>query len=296
MELVFLGTGSMVPTKERNHSAILLRYGGDNILIDCGEGTQRQFKFVGISPTKITKLLITHWHGDHVLGIPGLIQTLGACEYNKKLEIYGPKKTKIFMKKMLDAFVLEEKIDMEIHEINGGKFYENEDFILEAINLEHGIKCLGYSFIEKDKRKINVEYLRKFGLVRNPILKDLKEGKTIVWKNKKITPKEGTIIKKGRKITIIADTKYCENAIKLAKNSDILVCESTFSRELIAKAKEYKHMTTEEAAKIAKYAKAKKLYLTHFSQRYKDTKPLVKEARKIFKNTFSAEDFLKIKI
>ena len=127
MQILFLGTSSMVPTKERNQSGILISYGSEGILVDCGEGTQRQLKIAGIRLTKITKILISHWHGDHVFGLPGIISTLGASEYNKTLKIYGPIGTKKHFKSMFDAFVFDRKIDLEINEISKTEFFENKD-------------------------------------------------------------------------------------------------------------------------------------------------------------------------
>jgi len=143
MQLTFLGTSSMVPTKERNQIAVFLSYGAEGILFDCGEGTQRQFKIAGISLTKVTKILISHWHGDHVLGLPGLMQTLSSLDYTGKLEIYGPFGTKKRMESMFEAFVFDKKLDFAVKEVKSGVFFENGDFRLEAHPLEHGIETLG---------------------------------------------------------------------------------------------------------------------------------------------------------
>lgn len=290
MEIVFLGTGSMVPTKERNHSGILIIYGNETILVDCGEGTQRQLRMAGLSPTKITRLLITHWHGDHVIGIPGLIQTLGSSEYNRTLEIYGPVGSKGYFNKMADAFVLEEKISVNVNEVAEGIFFENKEFILKALPLKHTTRCLGYSFEEKERKNIDMAYLKKFGLTQHPLLKNLKEGKDIEWKGKKIKSSLAVKKTKGRKVAIVLDTGYCEEAVEIAKDSDIFICEATYGSEFQEKATEYKHLTSVDAANIAKKAKAKKLMLTHFSQRYRSVEPLQKEARKIFKNSTCAND------
>lgn len=296
MELVFLGTGSMIPTRDRNHIAILLSYKSENLLIDCGEGTQRQFRLANISPTKVTKLLITHWHGDHVLGIPGLIQSLGASEYVKTLEIYGPKGSKEYFYHMMRGFSCKTLINIKITEIKPGVFFENKDFILKAERLEHPANCLGYSFIEKDKRNINLEYLKKFNLKQHPILRNLQEGKDIVWQGKKIKARLATKIKKGKKISFILDTNVCDNIAKLAKDSDVMVCEATHLHELKEKTEKYKHLTAKQAASLSKKANAKKLILMHFSQRYKDLRPLEKEAKNVFKNTIIARDLMRIKL
>ena len=130
MKITFLGTAHWMPTVKRNHTAILLSYEGENILVDCGEGTQRQFRKAGISPTKVTRLLITHWHGDHVLGIPGLLQSLALQGYRKTLHIYGPKGTKKFMKEVLKVFVFHQhRLSLKVEEVSG-KFFETKDFYL----------------------------------------------------------------------------------------------------------------------------------------------------------------------
>jgi len=297
IKLTFLGTGSMVPTKERNHVAALISYKNENILVDCGEGTQRQLKLVDISPTKVTKILISHWHGDHVLGLPGLMYSLAANEYSKTLNIYGPKGTKQFMFHLLKGFSYRDQIDYKIHEIEEGVFFENKDFKLEAKSLIHTAPCFGYIFIEKDRRNINVEYLKKnYNLSRHPILKDLQKGKDIVWKGKKILAGKATRLTEGKRIAFVSDTVYCKAAVEMAKDADLVVCESTYLTELEDKAKDYKHLTAKQAAEVAKNAKAKKLVLTHFSQRYKGIKEMEREARNIFKNTLCAEDFLTLEL
>jgi len=293
MEIVFLGTSSMVPTADRNHQAILLNHKAEHILVDCGEGTQRQFRKAKISPAKLTKLLITHWHGDHVLGIPGLIQTLMANQFTGTLEVYGPRGTKKYFAKMMDAFVMRgDMIDLKIKEVKEGKVCEDRDFIIEAFKLEHG-NCYGYTFIEKDRRKINLE---KHGLKSDPILKDLQQGKDIVWKGKKIKAKDATTLIKGKKVCFVSDTGKSDNIVKFCKNADLMICEATLMHDLKEVAKERNHLTSVQAAGLAKKAKVKKLVLTHFSQRYSNVKSLIKEAKEKFNEVSAAKDFLKISL
>jgi ribonuclease Z len=296
MEIVFLGTASMVPTKERNPSALLISYGSEGILIDCGEGTQRQMKITGIKLTRITKILISHWHGDHVLGLPGLLQSLGASDYNKTLKIYGPKGTKKYFKLLTEVFVLDRDIKLEINEVNKGKFFENDDFLLEALPLEHGIPTIGFNFVEKDKRKIDMKKVKKLGLPEGPLLGKLQDGKSINFEGKKIKPEQVTYLEKGKKITVITDTLLCNNCYKLAKDADLLVCEATYSSKLEGKGEEYNHMTAKQAAQIANKADVKKLILTHFSARYKNTQEIEEDARGIFDNVVCAKDFMKVNL
>ena len=243
--------------------------------------------------------MITHWHGDHILGLPGLIQTLAASNYQSILEIYGPVNSKKYFDNINKMFINQNKISIKLIEIKkNGLFYKDGYLSIEAIYLNHTSPCLAYSIKENDKRKINIDYTKKFGLTKDPLLGKLQKGLTINYKGKKITPEKGTIIVKGKKITLVTDTSLCKEAIDISKDSDLLICESTFTKELANKAKEYQHLTSEQAAQIAKQSKSKRLILTHISQRYKldEAKKIEDEAKKIFKNVIVAKDFLKIEI
>lgn|SRR3989344_674742 len=299
IRLTFLGTSSMLPTRERNHSSILLQYLNEGIMIDCGEGTQKQLRIANIPPTKITKLLITHFHGDHVLGIPGLLHCLVADNYQKKLEIYGPIGTKKYIDYMMKGISFKEfkRLNYSITELSSSRvFYKDKNFSLKCGKANHNIPTLTYSFIENYKRKINLKYIAKFGLKTHPLLGQLQKGKDISYNGHKIKAKDATIIKKGRKITVILDTAVSSSLSSFAKDSDLLVCESTWAEDMERFTEKRKHLTSKQAAQIAKKAKAKKLILTHFSQRYKNLEELLKEAKKVFKNTELAKDFMKIEI
>lgn len=297
MEIVFLGTSCMVPTKERAHSAIFLSYKSDGILIDCGENCQRQLKLADIAPTKVNKILISHWHGDHVLGLPGLLQTLSSSDYSGVLEIYGPKGTEERIKLALKAFVFDVRIEYKIKDLEkDGKIFENKDCVIEAYKLEHSIDCLGFKFIEKDRRKIKVSHVRKLGIPDGPLLGKLQKGQDIVWKGKKVKVEDATYIVEGRKLGFITDTVLCNNCYKIAQDTDLLICEASYASDLENKAEEYKHMTAKQAGLIASNANAKKLILTHFSQRYKDMNDIKEDAETVFNNIALAHDFMKIKL
>jgi len=293
--LSFLGTGNAVPTKKRNHTAILLNYKDQSLLFDCGEGTQRQFKFLGISATKLTKLFITHWHGDHILGIPGLFQTLAMLNYNKTLEVYGPKKTKYYLELMSELFK-DLKIKFKVKEIESA-ILDFGDFKIESRPMKHNTPSNAYSFIIKDKLRLDKAKLKKLKIPNSPLIKQLQQGKDIIINGKKIKSSSVTYKEKGKKITIILDTLMNPETIDLAKNSDILICESTFSEKDKEKAREYWHLTAKQAAEIAKKAKCKSLILTHISERYENALFLIeKEAKKIFKNTTIAKDLYSFEI
>lgn len=294
MQIVFLGTSSAVPTKERNHSSILLIYRGEGILFDCGENIQRQLRFAGVKPTKITKILISHWHGDHVFGIPGLIYTLGMSEYNKTLRIYGPKGTKKYFTNMINSTADELTIKVEVKEVGEGEFYDGKWYSLEASKLEHKCPTLGFAFVEKNRRRIKVDYIKKLRIPEGPLLGKLQSGKSITFKGKRISPKQATYIVEGKKIAFIADTLPCKGAYDIAKNADLLIAESTYAEKDRDKAEKHKHMTAKDAGMIASRAGVKKLILTHFSKRYKDIHIMEEDARDVFDDAVAAKDLMKI--
>ncbi|MDP3734279.1 MAG: ribonuclease Z, partial [Nanoarchaeota archaeon] len=261
IEIIFLGTGSMQPTKTRNHSGIFLKYREENILLDCGEGIQRQMRIAGIKPAKITKLLISHWHGDHVFGIPGLLSAMGADQFSKKLTIYGPPKTKEYLQHMLKSFAAKNIIDFEVHEVKSGIIFENKQFILEAKQLKHSTVCIGYSFSEKDRLRIDIKKAKQWN-VSGPILGKIQQGESVHVNGKVITAADITYKVRGKKISYIADTIPCSGADALAKNADLLIAEGTHLDEIKDKTKKYMHLTVKETALIAKKNKAKKLVVT----------------------------------
>ena len=296
MEIVFLGTGGTVPTKDRNTSAIFISYGSEGILVDCGEGTQRQMKLAGIKPTKVTKILITHWHGDHLFGLPGLIATLGLSEYEKTLEIYGPKGTSKNIRNMFNAFVFDTKAKIKLVEVDEGVFFKNKYFKLESKKLKHSILCLGYNFIEQDRRKIRKQKAETLGLKEGPLMGKIQRGLSVVVNGKTINPNDVSYVVKGKKISVIMDTKVCSEAIELAKEADVLICESMYSSKHEEKGEQYAHMTSKQAGFIANQANVKKLVLTHFSQRYKALDELEEDAKTVFDNVVCSYDFMKIKL
>lgn len=294
INVTVLGTAGSQPTKERNATGVYLEYKGEGLLFDCGEGTQRQMKTAKIPLTKVKKIFLTHWHGDHVLGLPGMIQSLGLNEFQEKLDIYGPPGTKEFFGHLTKSFLFDLRINAEIHEISAGKVCETKDYFVEALPLKHRALCYGYAFKEKDKRKMNVNALKKLGIKPGPLIGQLQNGKTITYKGKKITPDLVSKVVKGKKFAFVTDTLPCKGAVDLAKDSELFLCEATFDSSMEDKAEKYTHLTAQQAAQIASQANAKKLVLTHFSARYKDAKILEEDAKTVFPNTIAARDLIKI--
>lgn len=299
IELTFLGTSSMVPTKERNVQGIYVEYKGEGILIDCGEGTQRQMAIAGINRIKVKKILISHWHGDHVAGLVGLIQTIGNIQEKVKLEIYGPTGTKMRMKHLMNSCIFYNKVEVIIREINPKKltkFYENNDYELYAAPLEHSVPCIGFRFVEKDQRRIDMSRAKKLGLKEGPDIGKLQEGTSIIINKKKINPDDVSTITKGKVVSFILDTAVCNNCKVLAKDADLLVSECVYAADLEEKAEKYKHLTAQHIALVASQNNVKKLIVTHFSQRYKEVSKVLQDARDIFSNTDAAFDFMKTKV
>lgn len=307
VKLTFLGTGDAIPTVKRNHQATLLSYNSENILIDCGEGTQRQFRMAKLNPLKITRILITHWHGDHILGLPGLFQTLAFDDYKKTLHIYGPKGTKRYVSELKKIFVFKDKLNIKVEEVGDtqgrtpkniqkniftrGKFFETDDFYLEAKAMTHGPPTNAYSFVKKGKLRIDKKKLKKSGLPVGIHLKKLKQGKDIKFKGKTYKAKNLTYSSDSLKISFVMDTTFNKNIIPFVKGSDLFISESQFGSELAKKAKEHKHMIAKQVGEIAKKAKVKKLVLTHISQRYdKNPKKILNEAKKVFRNSRLVND------
>ncbi|HIH13180.1 MAG: ribonuclease Z, ribonuclease Z [archaeon GW2011_AR9] len=295
IDILFLGTGCMQPTKTRNHSGILLSSKKENILLDCGEGIQRQMRIAGIKPAKITRLLISHWHGDHVFGIPGLMSSMGADKPGTKLYIYGPIGTAKYLEHLFQSFAAKDIIEHEVKEVKSGIFFESEEFQLEARPLKHSVPCVGYSYIEKDRVRIDEAKAQKLGL-QGPILGKLQQGEDVTFQGKKIKAKEVTYITVGKKVSYVADTVPCEGAEQLAANADLLISEGTHLDDIKEKTAKFMHLTVKQAALIASENNAKKLVITHISQRYKSNAEIVEEARTHFDNSIVAEDFMKVSV
>jgi len=296
-----LGTASMVPTKERNVTGVFLRYGFEGILFDCGEGTQRQMNITGLNRNKIRKILITHWHGDHVGGLIGLLQTMGNVDFRPRVDLYGPVGTKERMEHLIKSVIFDVRIDLQVHEIDAKpgtltKVCENKRYKIMCAPMEHGVPCLGYSFIEKDRRRIKKSFLEKHNIPEGPHLAFLQEGKAITYKGKKLEVEEATSIVKGKKFVFITDTEPTDECVRLAKDAELLIMEATYESKLENKARQYKHTTAKEAGLIANKANVKKLLMTHFSQRYETVQELEEDAQTVFDQSFCAEDFMKIRL
>jgi len=298
LTVTFLGTSGSVPTPKRALPAVAIQRKDELILFDCGEGLQRQMIQASIGFHRRTKIFITHMHGDHVLGLPGLLQTMSLLEREKKLDIYGPVGTKAFVEAMKQSvqFVLTFPTNVcEIEDV--GIVCREKEYEINAMWVEHVIPSLAYALVEKPRLgRFFPEKAKKLGIKKGPLWAKLQHGENIKLPNGRVVKSEKVTgpFRPGRKIVYTGDTKPTENLAKFAENADLLIHDATFDDELLERAQEDGHSTPSQAAETAKKAKAKRLILTHISARYKDTSLLVEQAKKIFSKVDVAEDFMKI--
>ena len=305
MELQFLGTGAGVPAKHRNVTSIALKLLDERNevwLFDCGEGTQMQILRTTIRPRKIGKIFITHLHGDHIFGLPGLISSRSFQGGDTPLEIYGPKGIEEYIKVSLGISQTRLSYPLKFIELNEtDPIFTDQQFSVYAKKLNHGIDSFGYRVVEHDhKGELQVDRLKELGIPAGPLYGKLKQGETIQLEDGRTINVKDVVgpNKKGRIVTILGDTRKTHNSVVLAENSDILVHESTFNKDEARMAYNYFHSTTHQAAEVAKEAQAKRLLLTHISARYlgKAALELEKEAKEVFENTTIMKDFDSIEI
>ncbi|QHN49770.1 ribonuclease Z [Geobacillus stearothermophilus] len=304
MELLFLGTGAGVPAKERNVSSValqLLDERGATWLFDCGEATQHQILHTAIRPRRIEHIFITHLHGDHLFGLPGLLGSRSFQSGETPLTVFGPKGIRAFVETALSVSGTRLRYELNIAEIEEGVIFDDERFQVIAKRLDHGMPSYGFRVVEKDlPGPLLVDRLQALGVRPGPIYQQIKQGKTVMLD-------DGTVIdgrefvgppQKGRIVAVLGDTRFCEAAIELARDADVVVHEATFAAAEQRLAHDYFHSTTTDAAEVARRAGAKRLILTHISSRYQGEAALqlVAEARKVFPNTDLAADFASFSI
>lgn len=304
MNLLFLGTGAGVPAKLRNVSALalmLLEERNAVWLFDCGEATQHQILHTSLKPRKIEKIFITHLHGDHIFGLPGLLGSRSFQGGTSELTVYGPKGIQEFLEVSLKVSGTHLKYPLTIIEFTDGTIFEDSQFKIEALLLEHAVPSFGFRITEKDKQgPLDAKKLLEAGIAPGPIYKRLKDGETVTLDNGRTVNGSNFVgpPQKGRVLAILGDTRPCKNAIELSRDADLLVHESTFSGENVEMANEYFHSTTLQAAAIAREANVRLLCLTHISSRYmkEDWARLEKEAQSIFHETKVVSDFANVAI
>ena len=298
LRVTFLGTGGTLPTPNRNPSAISINRRGELILFDCGEGTQQQMMRAKTG-MKLTSIFITHFHADHFLGIPGLVQTMSFNGRTEPLDIYGPEWTKKMVKLFIELGYYKLGFDVNAHEIKNGDIVERDEYMVKAVGTDHGIPSLGYILEEKSRiGRFNREKAIELGVPVGPQFSRLQRGESVTVKNHIIQPSMviGTS-RPGRKIVYSGDTRPCESIEKESRGADLLIHDGTLADDLKDWAIETKHSTSKEAAILSKNAKVKQLILTHISSRYSENaEPLLIEAKSVFEKVKLAEEFMEIEI
>jgi len=298
MEIVFLGTAGAIPTEKRSLSAVFLDYLGEYFLFDCGEGTQRQMRIAGINFMRIDNVFITHLHADHFMGLAGMIQSMDFLERKRPLEIYGPPGLKEILDHMLSMGTFRpDFLEIQAHEIDEGVILKGDRYSISCVRTEHTNHSLAYCFQEDPKRKFLKQKALALGIPEGGLFSRLQRGEAVEYKGKKIDADQ--VLSDpvpGRRMVYTGDTRACMAVQTLARDADILIHDATYSSQDKESLDKSDHSTAAQAAETAKKAGAKRLYLTHISQRYPDPKPLEQEAREIFPETYVAEDFMKIKV
>ena len=290
-ELVVLGTASQVPTRRRNHNGYFLRWDGDGVLFDPGEGTQRQMIYAEVTVTQVTRIFVTHFHGDHCLGFASLVQRISLDEVPHPVRVHYPRSGQVFVDRMRRASIFRDVAKLTLLPIEeDGLAFEARDWHLEALRLDHSVECFGYRLVEPDQWNIDGEAAHARG-IRGPAVGVLKrEGAVRNERGELVRRDEVATLRAGQKVAFVMDTRLCANAFELARDVDLLICESTYLHVDVADAHKNAHMTAREAAELAKASGVRRLVLTHISQRYRETGPFLEEACAIFDDVHVAED------
>ena len=288
-ELYVLGTASQVPTRHRNHNGYFLRWDREGILFDPGEGTQRQLTIAGLSASAITRICITHFHGDHCLGLPGIIQRL-SLENVPLVTVYYPASGQVYFEHLRRASIFAEMEKLAAHPIETeGILFEDDTVVLEAVALSHGVECYGYKVRERDQLRIRQDRLDALGIQGPAVGELLKNGK-IQWNGATIRRHEVAEVKAGQSFAFVMDTRLCAGAETLALGADLLVAEATFLSSESELATESGHMTALQAGCLARDSGSRRLVLGHFSQRYEDEEVLVAEAQAVHDDVVAARE------
>ena len=307
MKIIPLGTSSGKPTLRRNVSALAVVGEGEWWLFDCGEGTQTQIARAGVSPQKLAGVFISHLHGDHFNGLPGLLSTMSLDQREKELTLVGPTGIDEYLRLLARLNICHVNYPLRLREFDAQYFaggeqelvYESARFTVTTRPLDHRIFALGYRLEEKTKPgRFNLERAKALGIPPGPLYSRLQSGQSITLEDgRMIHPSE--VLgppRPGKVVSYCLDTRPCANAVKLSENADLLIHEATFTEELIEESNHFGHSTAIQAAEIAIEAKARRLLITHFSSRFPDIRLLLEEARSVFPQTVAAEDLIEVEV
>jgi len=295
-ELVVLGTASQAPTRRRNHNGYFLRWDSEGLVFDPGEGTQRQMLFAGVTASQITRICVTHFHGDHCLGLPGVLQRMSLDRVPHVVDVCYPAESQEVFGRLRHASLFRDRLQLRERPVGQdgtiigpvidqvtGPATDGTSFRLEARALSHSVPTFGYRLVELDGRRMLPEKLAAFGVTGPDIGRLQREGRLAAG-GRTVTLDQVSEPKPGQRFAFVMDTRLCDAAFALADRADMLVCESTFANAEAGLARDYGHLTAGQAGQIAAQSGARRLVLTHFSQRYEsgDDKRLAGEAASAF--------------
>jgi ribonuclease Z len=299
MKLIFLGTSGSIPTVKRGLPAIAIKRERELLLFDCGEGTQSQMVRAHLSPMKIDAIFITHLHGDHFLGLAGLVQTLSLMDRTQPLEVYCPRGERERIESYLQIPHYTLTFDVDVRELKPGEELRRRGYRILTSDVSHPVPALAYALVE-DKRpgRFYPEKAEALGVKAGPDFSRLKAGQSIKLRDGRTVKPEQVLgpPRPGRKIVYTGDTRPSEHIVELSRGADILIHDCTLADELAEKAVENSHSTPHEAAEVAKRAGVKQLVLIHISPRYEDDSVMLEQARKVFPNTIVARDLMELEV
>ncbi|GFG62582.1 ribonuclease Z [Mycobacterium kubicae] len=296
-ELIVLGTASQVPTRHRNHNGYLLRWDNEGFLFDPGEGTQRQMLLAGVPVSTVTRLCLTHFHGDHCLGVPGVVQRLSLDGVQHPVHAHFPASGREYFARLHHACLFHDRADLRAEPVvDDGPVATDAFGVLEARALDHSVDAIGYRLVEPDARRFVPELLARFG-VAGPMVRELNRSGSLQVGDRTVTVSDVSKLRRGQRFAFVMDTRLCDAVYALADGVDMLVIEATFLHADAELAARYGHLTARQAAQVAADCGIRRLVLTHFSQRYPDTEQHRDEAGAVFDGDLViAEDLSRIPV
>jgi ribonuclease Z len=299
-EFIALGTGSQVPTRRRNHNGYFLRWDDEGFLFDPGEGTQRQMTFGDLAPRAIHRIFVTHFHGDHCLGLAGIIQRLSLDRCDHPVTVHYPASGEEYFQRLRHASIYHPCVELvpapvTVPDEGTVLIGATDAYTLHAHRLDHPVPTVGYRIEERPGRRFVPERLRELGLA-GPLIGELSARGSVTVGDRTVTLDEASVPKEGSSVAFVMDTRACPGAVALARDADLLVMEATYSAADQALADAHGHASAADAARTALAAGARRLALTHFSQRYDSTADHVREAKEIFPHTVALDDLMRLPI
>lgn len=298
MQIVFLGTSGSWPTPKRSVSAIAIKRGPEILLFDCGEGTQRQFMLSTLSFMQITRIFVTHFHGDHFLGLPGLVQSMSMNGREAPLDVYGPRGIEKLVSELLSLGYFTPAFPVRSKELPAGTHIDCGDYVVQAFEAIHTVPGLSYVLEEKPRAgRFSLERARELGIPEGPLFSRLQDGHPVTVQGRTVHP--DAVMgppRRGRKIVYTGDSMPSETLLERARGADVLIHDATSDAALEEKANRYGHSSSRQAAVVAKGAGVGLLVLTHLSPRYEDPASILADAKAVFDRVQVAEDFAEIDV